>query len=202
MKKFILFCFTIIIVLAVVTPETKIDNATITENNSAIDTSDIRKLTEELDWKTYHNDSVDGMKIISFFARNENDSTETMEIKVERKTGTEDQEDVSFLMPASVNSEKGMILIFFNQEIIDGKDSAEFDAEGSVFIELKELKNHLSLGYVPKGQIKTDKNKEVNLLDKCCTFNQLMILFEYQDGEHKSILIPLMSFEEKYAELE
>ena len=202
MEKFILFCFTIIIVLAVVTPETKIDNAIITENNSAIDTSDIRKLTEELDWKTYHTDSVDGMKIISFFARNENDSTETMEIKVERKTGTEDQEDVSFLMPASVNSEKGMILIFFNQEIIDGKDSAEFDAEGSVFIELKELKNHLSLGYVPKGQIKTDKNKEVNLLDKCCTFNQLMILFEYLDGEQKSILIPLMSFEEKYAELE
>ena len=184
------------------TPETKIDNATFTENNSAIDTSDIRKLTEELDWKTYHNDSVDGMKIISFFARNENDSTETMEIKVERKTGTEDQEDVSFLMPASVNSEKGIILIFFNQEIIDGKDSAEFDAEGSVFIELKELKNHLSLGYVTKGQIKTDKNKEVNLLDKCSTFNQLMILFEYQYGEQKSILIPLMSFEEKYAELE
>jgi hypothetical protein len=189
-------------VLAVVTPETKIDTATFPENNSAIDTSDIRKLTEELDWKTYHNDSVDGMKIISFFARNENDSTETMEIKVERKTATEDQEDVSFLMPSSINSEKGMILIFFNQEIIDGKDSAEFDAEGSVFIELKKLKDHSSLGYVPKGQIKTDKNKEVNLLDKCCTFNQLMILFEYRDGEQKSILIPLMSFEEKYAELE
>ena len=188
--------------LAVVTPETKIDTATTPENNSAIDTSDIRKLTEELDWKTYHNDSVDGMKIISFFARNENDSTETIEIKVEQKTATEDQEDVSFLMPASVNSEKGMILVFFNQEMIDGKDSAEFDTEGSVFIELKELKDRSSLGYVPKGQIKTDKNKEVNLLDKCCTFNQLMILFEYLDGEQKSILIPMMSFEEKYAELE
>ena len=187
MKNFILFCFTIIIVLAVVTPETKIDTATIPENNSSIDTSDIRKLTEELDWKTYHKDSVDGMKIISFFARSENDSTETMEIKVERKTATEDQEDVSFLMPTSVNSEKGMMLIFFNQEIIDGKDSAEFDAEGSVFIELKELKDHSSLGYVPKGQTKTDKNKEVNLLDKCCMFNQLMILFEYRDGEQKSI---------------
>jgi hypothetical protein len=47
MKKFILFCFTIIVVLAVVTPETKIDTATTPENNSAIDTSDIRKLTEE-----------------------------------------------------------------------------------------------------------------------------------------------------------
>ena len=98
--------------LAVVTPETKIDTATIPEKNSSIDTSDIRKLTEELDWKTYHNDSVDGMKIISFFARSENDSTEMMEIKVERKTTTENQEDISFSMPASVKTKNGIMLMF------------------------------------------------------------------------------------------
>ena len=188
--------------LAVVTPETKIDTATIPENNSSIDTSDIRKLTEELDWKTYHNDSVDGMKIISFFARSENDSTEKMEIKVERKTAIENQEDISFSMPASVKTKNGIMLMFLNQEIINGKGSTQVDPEGSVFVELKELIDHSSLGYVPTGQTKTDKNIEVNLIDKCCKFNQLMILFEYRDGEQKSILIPLMSFEEKYAELE
>lgn len=188
--------------LAVVTPETKTNTATIPENNSAIDTSNIRKLTEELDWKTYHNDSVEGMNIISFFARSENDSTETMEIKVERNTAIEDQEDVSFLMSASVNAEKGIMLMFLNQEIIDGKDSAQFDPEGAVFVKLIDLKNKSSLGNVPKGQIKTNKNIEVNLIDKFCKFNQLIIHFEYQDGEEKSILIPLISFKEKYEELE
>jgi hypothetical protein len=189
-------------VLAVVTPETKIDTATIPENNSAIDTSDILKLIEDLDWKTYHNDSVDGMKIISLFARSENDSTETMEIKVERKTATEDQEYVSFLMPASVNSEKGIMLMFLNQEIFEGKDSTQFDPEGAVFVKLTDLKNKSSLGNVPKGQIKTNKNIEVNLIDKFCEFNQLIIHFEYQDGEEKSILIPMISFKEKHEELE
>lgn len=202
MKNLLLFCIAIIIVLAVVAPETTIDRAVDLEKKPTIDTSDIRKLTEELDWKTYHNDSIDGMHIISFFARNENDATDTMEMKVERKSVTEDQEDVSFLMPSSVNSKNGLLLYFLNQTINDGKDSAEFDPEGPIHLTLKEQKDHTSIGYIPTGRIKTDKDNEVNLLAKCSRFNHIMVLFQYQDGEEKSILIPMMSFEKKYEELE
>ena len=202
MKHFFLLCCTTIFILAVLIEPAKIEFPEPHEKKVELDTSDVRELTEMLDWKTYHNDSIDGMHIISFFARNENDSMEVAEMKVERKIDTDDQEDVTFLMPASVNPETGIRVLFLNQNIIDGKDSVDFDPEASQFIPLHQLENKSSIAFVPNGRFKNEKGKEINLLSKCCTFNHVMIIFEYRDGNQKSILIPLMSFKEKYEELE
>jgi hypothetical protein len=202
MKNLFLLCCTTIFILAVLIEPAKVDFPESQEKKVKLDTSDIREFTEMLDWKTYHNDSVDGMHVISFFAKTENDSTEIAEMKVERKVATDDKENVSFLMPASVNPETGIRVLFLNQNIIDGKDSVDFDPEASQFIALHELEDKSSIAFVTNGRFKNEKGKEINLLSKCCTFNHVMVIFEYRDGHQKSILIPLMSFKEKYEELE
>ncbi|MFM2157211.1 MAG: hypothetical protein RL516_1960 [Bacteroidota bacterium] len=202
MKHFFLLCCTTIFILAILMEPAKIEFPESQEKKVKLDTSDIRGFTEMLDWKTYHNDSVDGMHVISYFARNENDSTEIAEMKVERKVANDDQEDISFIMPASVSPETGIRVLFLNQNIINGKDSVDFDQEASQFIPLNELEDKSSIAFVPKGRFKDEKGKEINLLSKCCTFNHVMVIFEYRDGNQKSILIPLMSFKEKYKELE
>ncbi|MFM7016328.1 MAG: hypothetical protein ACKOX3_08375 [Bacteroidota bacterium] len=202
MKNIVALFVLTICILAFLAPENKVENHSKPEEISKIDTSDVRKLTEELDWKTYHNDSVDGMNIRSCFSRNDNDPIEIVEVKIERKVATEDQEDISIIVPPSINREKSIMMQFLNRDIVNNKDTATFDKDGPIVISLNEQKDHSSIAYIPTGRLKDANNIERNLLSKCSEFNHMMLVFEFQDGEQKSILIPLFNFKEKYEELE
>ena len=200
MKHFFLFCCTTIFILSILIEPAKVEFPETPEENIQLDSSDVEKLTKRLDWSIQKNDQYATMKALIPFAENPDSKIDTFEIIISNPKEKNIKPKIELIAPASINSSKGLDIIFLQQPNLE--DSIIWDGDGPVHLDLVASKEGKSVAVIPDGLLQLEDGKPYDFIQKCNGFNQLLIEFEYKNGNKKSILQQLVTFTEYYREIE
>jgi len=200
MKHFFLFCCTTIFILSILIEPAKVEFPETPEEKIQLDSSDVEKLTKRLDWSIQKNDQYATMKALIPFAENPDSKIDTFEIIISNPKEKNIKPKIELIAPASINSSKGLDIIFLQQPNLE--DSIIWDGDGPVHLDLVASKEGKSVAAIPDGLLQLEDGKPYDFIQKCNGFNQLLIEFEYKNGNKKSILQQLVTFAEYYRKIE
>jgi hypothetical protein len=140
------------------------------------------------------------MKALIPFAENPDSKIDTFEITISNPKEKNIKPKIELIAPASINSSKGLDIIFLQQPNLE--DSIIWDGDGPVHLDLVASKEGKSVAVIPDGLLQLEDGKPYDFIQKCNGFNQLLIEFEYKNGNKKSILQQLVTFTEYYRKIE
>jgi hypothetical protein len=202
MKHFVLLCCTTIFILVVLIEPAKVEFLDNPEEKIELDSSDVENLMERLDWSIQKNDQYATMKALIPFAENPDSKIDTFEIIISKPIEKNMKSKIELIAPASINSSKGIDIIFLQQLNLDDQDSIIWDGDGPIHLDLVASKEGKSIAAIPDGLLQLENGKPYDFIHKCNGFNQLLIEFEYKNRSKKSILQQLVTFTEYYRKIE
>jgi len=200
MKHFVLLCCTTIFILVVLIEPAKVEFLDNPEEKIELDSSEVENMMENLDWSIQENDQYATMKALIPFAENPDSKIDTFEIIISNPKEKNIKPKIELIAPASINSSKGIDIIFLQQPNLE--DSIIYDGDGPVHLDLVASKEGKSVAAIPDGLLQLENGKPYDFIQKCNGFNQLLMEFEYKNGNKKSILQQLVTFTEYYREIE
>jgi len=200
MKHFVLLCCTTIFILVVLIEPAKVEFLDNPEEKIELDSSEVENMMENLDWSIQENDQYATMKALIPFAENPDSKIDTFEIIISNPKEKNIKPKIELIAPASINSSKGIDIIFLQQPNLE--DSIIYDGDGPVHLDLVASKEGKSVAAIPDGLLQLEDGKPYDFIQKCNGFNQLLMEFEYKNGNKKSILQQLVTFTEYYREIE
>jgi hypothetical protein len=200
MKHFVLLCCTTIFILVVLIEPAKVEFLDNPEEKIELDSSEVENMMENLDWSIQKNDQYATMKALIPFAENPDSKIDTFQIIISKQKEKNIKPKIELIAPASINSSKGLDIIFLQQPNLE--DSIIWDGDGPVHLDLVASKEGKSVTAIPDGLLQLENGKPYDFIQKCNGFNQLLIEFEYKNGNKKSILQQLVTFTEYYRKIE
>jgi hypothetical protein len=200
MKHFFLLCCTTIFILSILKEPAKIEFPDTNEEKIELDSSDLQNLMEKFDWNLQKNDQYKIMKVVIPFAENSNGKIDTFEIIISKPKAQKSNPKIELIAPSSINSSNGVEIIFIQQPTLE--DSIIYDGDGPVHLELVTTKEGKSVATIPDDLLQLENGKTYDFIQKCNGFNQLLIEFEYNNGNKKNILQQLITFTEHYRKIE
>ncbi|MFN5346055.1 MAG: hypothetical protein ACK5B3_02420, partial [Bacteroidota bacterium] len=142
------------------------------EEKIQLDSSDVENLMERLDWSIQKNDQYATMKALIPFAENPDSKIDTFEIIISNPKEKNIKPKIELIAPASINSSKGIDIIFLQQPNLE--DSIIYDGDGLVHLDLVASKEGKSVAAIPDGLLQLENGKPYDFIQKCNGFNQLL----------------------------
>ena len=100
---------------------------------------------------------------------------------------------ISIIVPSNVDKSNGIFIKFGNKELEKGNP---------VRVSFEKCDNEICTARIVSGFVTEEKtNEKVDIFQKFLDFDKVYFLFVYSDGSHKSVSIPLFSFNEQYQNL-
>jgi len=100
---------------------------------------------------------------------------------------------ISIIIPNNVVKDNGIFIKFGNEEL---------EKSSPVRVQFENCNDETCTARIIGGYVGEKKSKEkTDIFQKFLTFKHVYFLFTYSDGSHKSVSVPLYSFQKQYKSL-
>ncbi|NVO09791.1 MAG: hypothetical protein HXX16_07515 [Bacteroidales bacterium] len=127
------------------------------------------------------------------YQRTGKDSIEYLTMTVAKDKSKQRPEFISIIIPSNICKSNGIFIKFGNKELEKGNP---------VRVQFEKCNNETCTARIIGGYVTDEETKEkVDVFQKFLDFQHVYFLFTYMDGSHKSVAIPLFSFQNQYKSL-
>lgn len=128
------------------------------------------------------------------------DTIEYLTLNVSKNTGASRPAFISVMMQSPINQQKGMFLTYSKPGVVG--THIEPQQELTTKMEFQDCNSDFCTirivdGYAKRG----DKKQTVDIFAEFLKYDYVMFLFFFPDGSHKSVAVPLKSFQEQWKTL-
>lgn len=137
------------------------------------------------------------------FNREGQDSAEYLMLTVAKNKSTERPEWISVIVPNNIVQANGIFIAFANTvKTPDGQSKMELEKKSTRRIALEGCKGATCTARVLEGYLSDEKTGEpIDIFQNFLDYDQVLFLFTYSDGTHKSVAVPLFTFRQQYKSL-
>lgn len=127
------------------------------------------------------------------YMRDGQDSSEYLTLTVAKDETQNRPAFISVIVPSNVVQSNGIFIKFGNEELEKGEP---------VRLHFEACHDDICTARIIDGYAIDEETKEkVDIFQKFLNFRRVYFLFIYPDGTHKSVAVPLFSFQEQYKKL-
>ena len=137
------------------------------------------------------------------YTRDGQDSAEYLTLTVAKNKSAERPEWISVIVPSNIVQANGIFIAFANTiKTPDGMSKMELEKKSTRRIALEGCKGSTCTARILEGYLSDEKTGEpVDIFQNFLDYDQVLFLFTYADGTHKSVAVPLFTFKEQYKKL-
>ena len=151
-------------------------------------------------WHTEKNDRESLMFLEVAYQRDNSDSIEFLTISVAKDRTKARPEFISVVIPGNIDHSNGVFITFAKTVIKNDNPTLELQNEMPVRVNFEHCDSFCTAKVV-NGIVMDDDGSKKDLFQKFLTFDNVLFLFMYPDGTHKSVAVPLSYFRDQYVDL-
>lgn len=157
-------------------------------------------LVNPFKWQIEKTDRGSLMLLDVAFQRENSDSVEYLMLTVAKDRTKTRPEFISIDVPGNIDHSNGIFISFASTVIKNGSPTLELQKDMPVRVAFESCDSTCTARVVD-GFVMDNEGAKKDLFQKFMTSDNVLFLFIYPDGSHKSVAVPLSPFREQYVDL-
>lgn len=138
------------------------------------------------------------------YLKENSDKTEYLTLTVAKSKSEKRPAFISVIIPNNIVQSNGIFIAFANTvSTKEGGRKIQIDNESTKRINFENCNDADCTARVIGGYLTDEKtNKKIDIFQNFLKYDHALFLFVYPDGSHKSVSVPLFSFQKQYKKLQ
>ncbi|MBS1689613.1 MAG: hypothetical protein JSS96_12875 [Bacteroidetes bacterium] len=136
------------------------------------------------------------------YQRDNSDSIEYLTLTVAKNKSDPRPAFISIIIPNNVVQANGIFVKFSKTVKKNGQWAMEMEKGNPVRVKFERCNDETCTARIINGYVSEEDGKQQDIFQKFLNFDHVLFLFIYPDGTHKSVAVPLFSFQEQYKSLD